>query len=301
MRNREANESLPPTIVYPHDINRRIVAQKIAHQGSFVVSHHFELDNQKEVAATNHHWLCYLLRDCNLQQITRIGDREYTGETKRGDIWLKPNSHHGFWSSSDSDECLSLIFKIAPDFLRQIALENDFANADSVEILPVLNKHDSQLQNLAMLFQQEIAHTQSGNQMYIESLSNMLAVHLLRHYCTFPVKVAEYTGGLPPYKLKQVTDYINTYLADDISLGELASHVKLSQSHFSHLFRQSTGKSPYKFLIQQRIDRAQELLLKQDMAIADVASSVGFYDQSHLSRHMKKLLGVSPRQLRQQR
>lgn len=67
------------------------------------------------------------------------------------------------------------------------------------------------------------------------------------------------------------------------------------------MFRQSTGKSPYRFLIQQRIDRARELLLKQDLAIADVAISVGFYDQSHLSRHMKKLLGVSPRQLRQQR
>lgn len=301
MRNREADKSLPLTVVDPNNINRGIVAQKIAHQGNFIVSHHVDPDNQKEVASTNHHWLYYLLSDSHLQQITRIGDREYTGETKRGAICLKPSSYNGFWSWEDSDECLSLSFEIAPDFLRKIALENDFANADSVEILPVLNKHDSHLHNLAMLFQQEIAHTQSGNQMYIESLSNMLAVHLLRHYSTSRAKVAEYTGGLPLYKLKQVTDYIDTYLANDISLGELASSVKLSQSHFSHLFRQSTGQSPYQFLTQQRIDRAKKLLLKQDMAIADVAISVGFYDQSHLSRHMKKLLGVSPRQLQQQR
>ena len=298
MRNREANKNLPPSIVYPDDINTAIVAQKTAHQGNFIISHHFEPDTQIEVAATNHHWLCYMLSDCKLHQITRIGDREYTGEMRRGDIWLKPNSHNGFWSYKDSDECL--LFAIAPDLLRQIAIENDFDNAESVEILPILNKHDSQLHNLAMLFQQEIAHTQPGGRMYIESLSNMLAVHLLRHYC-IPGKVAEYTGGLPPYKLKQVTDYIYSHLADDISLGELANYVKLSQSHFSHLFRQSTGKSPYQFLIQQRVNRAQELLLKQDMAIADVAIRVGFYDQSHLSRHMKKLLCVSPKQLRQQR
>ena len=298
MNGNSANNLLQ-TAVYPHEINPAIVAQKTAHQGSFVVSHHFEPDNQIEVAATNHHWLCYLLSDCNFHQITRIGDDEYTGKMKRGDIWLKPSSHNGFWSWENSDECL--VFAIAPDFLRQIAIENDFPNADNVEILPVLNKHDSQLQNLAMLFQQEIANTQSGDRMYIESLSNMLAVHLLRHYCTFPAQVSEYVGGLPSYKLKQVTDYINTYLADDISLGELASQVKLSQSHFSHLFRQSTGKSPYKFLIQQRVHRARELLLDRDMAIADIAIGVGFYDQSHLSRHMKKLLGVSPRQLRQQK
>ena len=299
MRNREKSKSLPPATVYPDDINAAIVAQKTAHRGSFIVSHHFEPDTQIEVAATSHHWLCYLLTNCNYRQITRIGDREYTGEIRRGDIWLKPYSHNGFWSWKDADECL--LFAIAPDFLRQIAVENDFANADRVEILPVLNKRDSGLHNLVILFQQEIAHTQPGDRMYIESLSNMLAVHLLRHYCNFPAKVSEYTGGLPAYKLKQVTDYIDTYLADDISLGELASQVQLSQSHFSHLFRQSTGKSPYQFLIQQRVERAKKLLLKQDMAIADVAISVGFYDQSHLSRHMKKLLCVSPRQLRQQR
>lgn len=257
-----------------------------------------EPDNQIEVGATNHHWLCYLLSDYNLRQITRIGDREYTGEMKRGDIWLKPDSHSGFWSWENSDECL--LFAIAPDWLRQIAADNEFSNANGVEILPVLNQHDPQLQNLATLFLQEMTSAELGDQMYIESLSNMLAVHLLRHYCTFPAKSLEYVGGLPYYQLKQVTDYIHSHLSDDISLSELASRVKLSQSHFSYLFRQSTGKSPYRFLIQQRIDRAKELLLKENMAIADVAVSVGFYDQSHLSRHMKKLLGVTPKQLRQQ-
>ena len=43
----------------------------------------------------------FMLRDCNLQQITRIGNSEYTGETKRGDIWLKPSSHNAFWSSEE--------------------------------------------------------------------------------------------------------------------------------------------------------------------------------------------------------
>ena len=191
------------------------------------------------------------------------------------------------------------MFAIAPDWLCQIAADNEFSNANSVEILPILHQKDAQLQKLAILFLQEMTNSELGNQMYIESLSNMLAVHLLRHYCTFPAKPSKYVGGLPPSQLKQVTDYI--HLADNISLSELASHAKLSQSHFSYLFRQSTGKSPYKFLIQQRIDCAKELLLKQDMAIADVAISVGFYDQSYLSRHMKKLLGVYPRQLRQQR
>ena len=143
----------------------------------------------------------------------------------------------------------------------------------------------------------------NGNQASKNLLPTLVYPHEIN-----PVIVAQKTahqGGFVVShhfdKLRQVNDYIEAHLAEDISLGELANHVKLSQSHFSHLFRQSTGKSPYKFLIQQRVERAKELLLKQDMAIADVAISVGFYDQSHLSRHMKKLLKLSPRQLRQQK
>ena len=66
MINREANESPSPTIAYPDNISRNIVAQKVVHQGRFIVSHNIEPDNQIEVAATNHHLLCYLLKDCNL-------------------------------------------------------------------------------------------------------------------------------------------------------------------------------------------------------------------------------------------
>ena len=136
--------------------------------------------------------------------------------------------------------------------------------------------------------------------MYLDSLSNMLGIHLLRHYCTFPVKEPDYQGGLPTYKLQKIIDYINSHLDDDISLSSLAEEVGLSQSHFSVLFRNSTGQSPYKFLTRQRVEHAQKLLIETDIPIVEIAASVGFCDQSHLSRHMKRILGISPRKLRQQ-
>jgi AraC family transcriptional regulator len=89
------------------------------------------------------------------------------------------------------------------------------------------------------------------------------------------------------------------HLSEDIDLEILAQLIKLSQSHFTHLFRQSTGKSPYQYLLQLRVDRATELLKLGGLSIADVAVAVGFYDQSHLTKQMKRLLGFTPRQFRQ--
>ena len=72
-----------PIVVYPKEVNPAIAAQKVVDR-KIIISRHFEPSNQMEVSATNHHWLCYLLSDYILRQITRIGDREYTGENKTG-------------------------------------------------------------------------------------------------------------------------------------------------------------------------------------------------------------------------
>ena len=274
------------------------ISKKVFNQGNLIISHQYDPSNQIEMAETSHHLLCYLLTGKHTRKITRIGDYEYTDNINSGDICLKPASHSGFWSWEEPDD--SLVFLINPAFLYTIAEQNNFKNLAQLELKAIPNYTDTQLQNLMALFKQEIEANYSEGCMYQESLSNLLGIYLLRHYCTFPNQPVSYQGGLPKYKLKQITDYMNEHLADDISLGELANWLNMSQSHFSTLFRRSTGKSPYKFLLQQRLTRAQELLLNTNMAIADIAIKVGFYDQSHLSRHMKKSRGVSPRQLRLQ-
>jgi len=282
-----------------HSENSSHILEKSVHKGNLIISHQFNLSNQIEMSATSHHVLCCLLSGLHTRKVTKIGERKYLGNIRRGDICIKPTDYSGFWSWEEPDD--SLVFSIKPNFLRQIASENDFLNPDGVELLPVLNSNDEQLNNLAVLFQRELNHGQEGSLMYLESLSNVLGVHLLRHYCKVPAtEKVGYREGLPAYKMKQVIDYINAHLADEISLGELANQVKLSQSHFSALFRKSAGQSPYKFLTETRINRAKQLLLTTDMTIAEVAVNVGFCDQSHLSRHMRRLLNLSPRQVREQ-
>jgi AraC family transcriptional regulator len=79
-------------------------------------------------------------------------------------------------------------------------------------------------------------------------------------------------------------------------LTELAALVQISPHYFSQLFKQSTGTTPHKFVISCRVERAKELLLQGQLTIAEVAFIVGFANQSHLNRHFKKILNVTPRQ-----
>jgi AraC family transcriptional regulator len=136
----------------------------------------------------------------------------------------------------------------------------------------------------------------SGSRLYTDAISNALLVHLFQFYSAHK-DISEYTGKLTKIQLEQVVNYIHEYLDRDISLAELAAIVQMGSRHFSRLFKQSTGLSPYQYLIKCRVDKAKELLQQKDSSIAQTAQAVGFANQSHLSRHFKRLLGVNPREV----
>ena len=78
----------------------------------------------------------------------------------------------------------------------------------------------------------------------------------------------------------------------------MAQEIDISQHHFCRLFKQSTGIAPYQYVIGQRVERAKQLLLQNQLSIAEVAQEVGFSEQSQLTRHLKRATGLTPKQLR---
>ncbi len=88
-------------------------------------------------------------------------------------------------------------------------------------------------------------------------------------------------------------ELLQAQLAAPPSLEELAAAVNLSPFHFARVFRRATGMPPHTWLMQQRIARARALL--QDGCLPlEVATQLGFADQSHLSRQFKQVYGVGP-------
>lgn len=100
--------------------------------------------------------------------------------------------------------------------------------------------------------------------------------------------------------LTSLVEYIDGHLRIAPSLGDLATRVGLSQSHFAKKFRQSAGLSVHRFINQRRVNASLELLKAEGSTIAGVALDLGFSNQSHFTRVFGDLTGLTPARYRKQ-
>jgi AraC-like DNA-binding protein len=80
---------------------------------------------------------------------------------------------------------------------------------------------------------------------------------------------------------------------EDVTLAELAGALRASPYHLARAFKATVGLSPHAFQVHVRIERAMKLM-RQGMPAVDAASQVGFADQSHFTRHFKRVIGLTP-------
>jgi AraC family transcriptional regulator len=134
------------------------------------------------------------------------------------------------------------------------------------------------------------------DRLYVDSLSHALIVHLIQHYATKSHEIRQYENGLSHSQLCHVLGYINAHLEQDIKLADMAAILGMSQYYFCRLFRKSTGVSPYRYVIQQRVERAKHLLRQSpQLSIATIALECGFTNQSSLCKHFRKLTNLTPK------
>jgi AraC family transcriptional regulator len=202
-----------------------------------------------------------------------------------------------FWVRSPASPSF---FAVAMDaaFVRQI-WETEFGQAGDFELKSAIGVRDLVIDRIGLLGRKELSEGGIGGRLYAESLGTALAVHLLRQYSTSPRAQVIYKGGLASKPLQRVIEYINEHLQDELSLFELARTARLSPHYFATVFKASTGMSPHRFVIERRIDRARDLLRRDDKTISEIAYAVGFSSQSHLTANFRRTMGVTPRKFRQ--
>ena len=101
-------------------------------------------------------------------------------------------------------------------------------------------------------------------------------------------------GGLAPARANRICEYIDSHLQENIALEVLAEIAQLSVHHFARAFRQTLGIPPHNYIVQRRVEHAQQLLRNTDLPVSEIAIVAGFTDQSHLARHFRTITGVSP-------
>jgi AraC family transcriptional regulator len=95
-------------------------------------------------------------------------------------------------------------------------------------------------------------------------------------------------------QLRAVSDFIQSNLARQTRLSELAALTGLSPSQFGRAFKTSTGKTPHQWHLSARIESAKRMLLNRRVALVDIALDTGFSEQSHFTRAFRGVTGVSP-------
>jgi len=138
----------------------------------------------------------------------------------------------------------------------------------------------------------EIRNGCPSGRLYAESISLAVLSYLWGRFSVrHSIRMA---NGLSQAGLKLLKDYLNANLGQDIGLIQMAELVGLSPKHLSRCFKESTGESPYQYLLRLRVNEAKRLLYNGNFSMTEIAYSVGFSTPSHFSMAFRKVTGVSP-------
>ena len=108
-------------------------------------------------------------------------------------------------------------------------------------------------------------------------------------------------GGLATWQVLRVRAYIDSNLHRAIRIRDLSAVARRSPAHFSRKFKLVVGESPHAYVVRRRLERACHLMMTSAVSLREIALSVGFSDQAHLSRRFRQAFGQSPAHWRRER
>jgi AraC family transcriptional regulator len=156
---------------------------------------------------------------------------------------------------------------------------------------PVLLLYDDQVLQCASLLARECGPEGTGVRLFGEGITTALVALL---FAQTRSDTRSRPAGLSALQLKRVLDYFHEHVSSDVSLESAALLTGLSQSQFARAFRASMGVSPYRWFLQARVQQAKILLLSGAHGLADIASRLGFADQSHFTKAFHRATGTTP-------
>jgi AraC family transcriptional regulator len=221
---------------------------------------------EASLSALSAHWLNFPLGQ-PMYLTQKQDNRLHESIFHKGDLIFVPAGQPSYWKSRTNNTPQSILrIYLQPELVTQIieasaidCSQLDFTHSCSQSALP--------LHQIAVML---LAELQSGGimgELYIESLTQLLVIELLRHYSRAQA-ITSAKSSLTHTRLQSALDYIHAHLDLDLTLVQIAASINISPSHFASLFKQSTGISLHQYVIKQRVERAKLLLETTDLPLA---------------------------------
>ena len=197
----------------------------------------------------------------------------------------------------ESSMYLGSAFDMVQFYIPQVALD-EFADENHGSRCETLSwpsgEVDPGLKNLASCLLPALEEAAFLSELYVDHLVFAARAYIARTYGGIKTAPSMVRGGLAPWQLNRALEMLKANLDGQIGLSEVARECKLSVSHFVRAFKQAVGQPPYRWLLQQRIDAAKELLLHSGLPMVEIALKCGFADQACFIRAFRKLLDTTP-------
>jgi AraC family transcriptional regulator len=219
-----------------------------------------------------------------------LSGRALTHEPPSGSLAICPSGSD--YRADVDGSGATILVAIDPGRLALAAAEDLSLEA---QLIDRLSGFDQALLDLARGLASEAANGYpNGPLFWNEMASAFIDGLLVRHTARFEGRVR---GTLGRDVFRRLRDYIMAHLDEPIEVATLAGIAGRSEFHFTRVFTQSVGMSPHRYVVHLRLQRATELMRERRSGLAEIAASTGFADQSHLSRWVRRVHGVSPTDL----
>lgn len=222
------------------------------------------------------------------------GDKSRSGLSIHGDIHIVPSGLPTRWESKEGSS--GLVLRVSPELLARLTAEAG-SDPNLLRLCDRIGIRDPQIEHMGWALLAEAEKGFPSGNLYLESMASSLAIQLLANHGSIPGRQTNPAGGLPAHKLKLVRAYIEDNLSQKLSLPSIAAVAGLSVTNLKALFRRSVGLPVHQYVIRRRVERAALLFREGHLPGSQIALESGFSHQSHMALHMRRILGVSPRQL----
>ncbi len=225
----------------------------------------------------------------------KLGDRFEQEEIRVGDVCVVP-AYTRHWIHSKGEQGL-IIVSLEPSFLSRTIPE--YINSDDIELLPHFAQPDPLVHQIGLSLKTALQTNSPGDRFYAESLGVALVAHLMQFYTSKKNPVSD--KDIPPEdaKIKQAKDYIQAHLNEKLSLEAIAATIGMSQYHFCRVFKETTGLTPWQYVIKKRIELAKRLLKTPQLSIVEISYQLGYSTPAQFTNFFRKHTGISPSIYRQ--
>lgn len=185
-----------------------------------------------------------------------------------------------------------IVMRVSPECLALVSAEYSGQNLD---LLEQINGRDGFIAHIAHVLDAEAAAGHPNGMLFWHCVADGLLSHLARNHLSR--KAPFHSGRLARAAVGRVNAFIQENLDTPLSLDTLAAVAGCTRFQFARYFQMTVGVSPHRYVVRRRLECARAMINARKGSLAEISVATGFTDQSHMTKWIRRIYGVTPAQL----